>query len=257
MFSDTIATALYLINQLMFPPSEKKQIANSKFPRVCFIHQIYSILQDNTAVDREIQQSVKAGTWRKFHIVGTLDDEYAVMETKDYLLTIQEAKQEFIKDVTDGINKDGKDLDPGLFDRFQQLVHDGRYFDTTIARQALISPNTTSSSTEQFTEKELIQLCKYGLLLPHMKKDSYWFAIRRQGTFMSSFLKGRTEVLRMLKKRSTKDIMEKLFKTKKLRQTVFSHDFILHDLIGSGRVERHKTAMGDLIKLTKKGELGR
>lgn len=61
------------------------------------------------------QQAVKAGTWRKFHIFGTLDDEYVLMDSNDYLRTIQDAKQEFIKDVADGINKDGRSVDAGVF----------------------------------------------------------------------------------------------------------------------------------------------
>ncbi|KAI8341801.1 serine-threonine protein kinase 19-domain-containing protein [Chlamydoabsidia padenii] len=252
--SDSIATAQYLIDHVMFTPNDC--LTNNRLPRLCFTHQIYSILRDNTMVDREIQQAIKTGTWRKFHIFGTLDDEYVLMNTNDYLLTVDEAKQEFIQDIATGINKDGKDIDANVFDRFKQLLKDEQYFDTTVTRQALLSPAAAPSNQGNFTDKELIQLCKYGLLLPHMKKDSYFFAIRRQGVFMSYFLKGRAEMLRILKKRSTKNIMEKLLKAKKLKQTVFSHDFILHDLIGSGRAERYKTSMGDLIKLTKKGELG-
>lgn len=50
--SDSIATAQYLINNVMLGP--KDCLVNNKLPRVCFIHQIYSILRDNTMVDREI-----------------------------------------------------------------------------------------------------------------------------------------------------------------------------------------------------------
>ncbi|ORZ24214.1 serine-threonine protein kinase 19-domain-containing protein [Absidia repens] len=256
--SDSIATAQYLIKNLMLPSNGMTKVTNLKLPPVCFIHQIYSILRDNTAVDREIQYAIKLGSWRKFHILGTLDDEYALMDTKDYLQMVTDAKQEFLQDISSGINKEDNDIDTDLFDRFKRLLLNEQYFDTSVARQTLLSSSPTSSSSKKdcFTDKELTLLCKYGLLLPHMKKDSYWFAIRRQGIFMSSYIKGRKELLRILKKRSTKDIMEKLLKAKKLRQTVFSYEFILHDLIGSGRAERYKTSMGDLIKLTRKGELG-
>lgn len=111
----------------------------------------------------------------------------------------------------------------GPIDRFGQLLTKGQCFDTMITRQALLSP-AFPSNPEGFTDKELTQLCKYGLLLPHMKKDSYWFAIRRQGVFMSSFLKGRAEMLRILKKRSTKDIMEKV-RPEKSWTTLHTHPF--------------------------------
>lgn len=52
--SDTITTAQYLINQLMFQPNDKKKYENKKMPKVCLLHQIYSLLKNNTAVDREM-----------------------------------------------------------------------------------------------------------------------------------------------------------------------------------------------------------
>ncbi|CAO3629045.1 unnamed protein product [Cunninghamella echinulata] len=230
--SDTITAAQYLIDQLMFQPNDKKKFENKKMPKVCLLHQIYSLLRNNTAVDREMQQAVKNGTWRKFNLIGTLDDEIVIMKTDDYLLSIKEAKNEYINDVNNGTNKSGKDINPALFDRFREMILDPQHFDTTITKQSLISEKYN------FTEEEQTQLCQYGLLLPHMNKNLYWFAIRRQGIFMSSYQKGRIEILRILKKRSTKDILEKLLKSKKLRQTIFSHDFLIHDLIGSGRAER-------------------
>lgn len=38
------------------------------------------------------------GSWRKFHVTGTMDDELILMRTEDYLATIDEAKQECIMD---------------------------------------------------------------------------------------------------------------------------------------------------------------
>ena len=72
---------------------------------------------------------------------------------------------------------------------------------------------SVSQKSEGFTfnEKEISCLIKYGLILPQMQKtDTYWFAIRRQGVFMSHYLKGRVEILRILKKRPTHDIFEKV-----------------------------------------------
>lgn len=38
------------------------------------------------------------GSWRKFHVTGTMDDELILMRTEDYLATIDEAKQECMVD---------------------------------------------------------------------------------------------------------------------------------------------------------------
>ncbi|CAO3634513.1 unnamed protein product [Cunninghamella blakesleeana] len=249
--SDTTSMAHYLIDHIMFNSKDKKRHSNKKIPRVCLLHQIYSLLKNNTMVDREMQQAVKNGTWRKFNLIGTLDDEVVIMKTNDFLVSINEAKDEFITDVKNGANVTGKDINPNLFDRFKELILDPQHFDTTVSKQSLLS------GKYNFNEEEQTQLCQYGLLIPHISKDLYRFTVRGQGNFMSYYQKGRIEILRILKKRNTKDILEKLLKSKKLRQTVFSHDFLIHDLVGSGRVEKQKTTMGDLIKLTKKGELGK
>jgi hypothetical protein len=49
----------------------------------------------------------------------------------------------------------------------------------------------------------------YGLLVIH-SQDAYLFAIRGAGTFMTPFIKGRVEILRTLKRRQTRDILEKV-----------------------------------------------
>ncbi|KAI8582129.1 hypothetical protein K450DRAFT_229147 [Umbelopsis ramanniana AG] len=224
-------------------------LASSKtsVPRICFLHQLYSILPDNTAVDRELNILVQSMVVRKFRVGGTLEDELVIMFMEDYLLQIDAAKAEFEKDVSSGdAGAKTKSIGPQVFDTFRDAVTNPKFTDVVISRKAL-------TKTVGFTETEISQLVMYGLLVIH-SQDAYLFAIRGAGTFMTPFIKGRVEILRTLKRRQTRDILEKQWRTKKLRNSIFTHDFHLHDLLGSGRVERQKTTMGDLIKLTKKGE---
>ncbi|KAI8376140.1 serine-threonine protein kinase 19-domain-containing protein [Radiomyces spectabilis] len=233
IISDTVAAAQLLIENLAIPLSAKGSDAAKKIPPVCFVHQIYSVLKDNTAVDRELQQAVKEGSWRKFHIVGALEDEFVVMRMDNYLAMIDEAKEEFISDQSNNVSKDAQELDANLFGRFKQFVQDKRYTEVAVTRKALMQEEF------KFTERELIQLVNHGLLLPHLQLGSYWFSIRKQGFFMSHYTKGRIEMLRMIKKRATKDMLEKHLKSRKLKNTIFGHDFLIHDLVGSGRAERY------------------
>ncbi|KAI9497249.1 serine-threonine protein kinase 19-domain-containing protein [Zychaea mexicana] len=231
--SDTVVTAQYLIDKLSLTDKAKRTDVAAKLPRICFLHQIYSILPDNTAVDRELKEAIDTGSWRKFHIVGSLEDEFAIMKTTDYVATIDDAKREYIaEEESRGDNKKPERIvvTADLFDRFKRFVLDKRHNDVAV-----------SQKSEEFTfnDKEVSCLVKHGLMLPHIQKtDTYWFAIRRQGMFMSHYLKGRTEILRILKKRPTHDILEKQLAAKKLR-SIFRHEFILHDLVGSGRAERY------------------
>ncbi|KAI8091168.1 serine-threonine protein kinase 19-domain-containing protein [Gilbertella persicaria] len=221
--SDSLTTADYLI----------KANPNSNLP-VCLVHQVYSIIPNNTMVDRELQQAFQNGLYRKIHIVGTLEDEFLLIKTSDYVNGVKEAKDHAIKSKED----------PIVFDVFETVVD--QYKSVSILKSTLIQDF-------KLTERNLAQLVSYGLLLPHSRLDSFWFSIREQGSFMSKLNAGRNEIQRMLKRRHSHDMMEKLLKQKKLHKTNFSIDFLLYDLIGSGRVERHKTPMGDLIRLTDKG----
>ncbi|KAG0276373.1 hypothetical protein BGZ95_007619 [Linnemannia exigua] len=65
------------------------------------IHQIYSILSDHTTVDRTLAQLIKDGTIRKFYIGGTGSDEFAIMLIEDYILQIDQAKEQYLKDLAE------------------------------------------------------------------------------------------------------------------------------------------------------------
>ncbi|KAH8553917.1 serine-threonine protein kinase 19-domain-containing protein [Umbelopsis sp. PMI_123] len=234
---DTYNALRYFIYSASLPSSSKASI-----PRICFLHQLYSILPDNTAVDRELNILVQNMIVRKFRVGGTLEDELVIMFLDDYLLQIDAAKTEFENEVSSGeVSAKAKAID-----RFRDIVTNPKFTDVAISRNAL-------TKIVGFNETEISHLVIYGLFVIHTQ-DSYLFAIRGAGTFMTPFIKGRVEILRILKRRQTRDILEKQWRTKKLRNSIFTHEFHLHDLLGSGRVERQKTTMGDLIKLTKKGE---
>ncbi|KAG0316152.1 hypothetical protein BGZ99_007027 [Dissophora globulifera] len=69
------------------------------FPRLCMVHQLYSIVKDNTAVDRTLAQLIQGNTVRKFYLGGTGSDEFAVMLTSDYVMQIQQAKEQYLQDL--------------------------------------------------------------------------------------------------------------------------------------------------------------
>lgn len=49
--------------------------------------------------------------------MGALEDEFALMRKNDYLSMIQDAKDEFLQDIQENVNKQGKDVDPNMFGR--------------------------------------------------------------------------------------------------------------------------------------------
>ncbi|CEJ04283.1 hypothetical protein RMCBS344292_18250 [Rhizopus microsporus] len=201
--SDSINAANYLI-----------RLNNTGIP-ICFVHQIYSILPNPTMIDNELQEAILSGKWRKFHIIGSVEDEYVMMKVQDYCKMIEKIKNE---------EKD-------VIAKYMSIIQDERYFN-----QVTIS--THDLNEFGLNDLGIKELVNNGLLIPHLQVNLYWFSIRKQGYFMSNIAHGRTEILRMISKRPTKDIMETLLKAKKLHKTILNMDFLIHDLVGSGRVER-------------------
>ncbi|KAF9437931.1 hypothetical protein BGZ76_010474 [Entomortierella beljakovae] len=98
---DTLGAIHYLLD-LLHPLKIKQQ---KVFPRVCMIHQIYSIITDHTTVDRTLAQLINDNTIRKFYVGGTGSDEFAIMLTSDYVEQIQQAKEHYLKDLQHSENK--------------------------------------------------------------------------------------------------------------------------------------------------------
>ncbi|KAG9325202.1 hypothetical protein KVV02_002056 [Mortierella alpina] len=384
---DTLSAIYYLLNLLQ--PSRVKQL--KVFPRVCMIHQIYSITKDHTTVDRTLAQLIQQGTIRKFYLGGTGSDEFAVMLTSDYVLQIQQAKERYLQDLQEQqqqqasvtalafkrkLEEDHRNLDVGLgrpkkrtaltskslpqssatstttaagggnvaaqrsggeiFDRFQELVTSGLCMEISIQHsniQAAIGA----------TDQDITTLIRYSLLNrslsapanPHLvnlnqpapgrgtagspsgghsatvtghsalnqliaatnqehakgvKAETssasssaavptgnspvatattitaasgrrervsddvaYRFAIRQGGLFVTHFLKGRLEILRMIKRQIFGDMLTSAVVAKPLRGSFLPHEFHIHDLVGSGRVQSMTTSSGQLLKLTQKG----
>lgn len=89
-----------------------------------------------------------------------------------------------------------------IIDTFKKVID--KYTAISIKKDILINEF-------KYNEKQISLLVSFGFLLPHPKIiDLFWFSIRGQGKFMSNLLNGRTETLRIIKKRNTKDIMEKV-----------------------------------------------
>ncbi|KAG0239493.1 Serine/threonine-protein kinase 19 [Mortierella sp. GBA43] len=107
---DTLSAIHYLMD-LLQPQKVKQQ---KVFPRVCMVHQLYSIIKDNTAVDRTLAHLIKENKVRKFFLGGTGSDEFAIMFTSDYVTQIQQAKEQYLKDLEKSDHSSGGSLQGSL-----------------------------------------------------------------------------------------------------------------------------------------------
>ncbi|KAF9428526.1 Serine/threonine-protein kinase 19 [Podila epigama] len=96
---DTESAILYL-HDILRPHRTKQQ---KIFPKVCLVHQLYSLIPDHTTVDRSLAQLIQSGKVRKFYLGGTGSDEFAIMLTSDYISLIRLAKQHYLADQQNAI----------------------------------------------------------------------------------------------------------------------------------------------------------
>ncbi|KAG0265432.1 Serine/threonine-protein kinase 19 [Actinomortierella ambigua] len=154
--TDTQAAMEYLLAQL-----HPRRIKDRKiFPKVCMVHQIYGIVKDHTTVDRTVDQLVKNGTLRKFFLGGTGSDEFAIMFTADYVQQIEDAKAQYLKDLSADSARSTTTL-PGSKRKMaldtaasQGSVADPR---TTKARKTVNGGKSAASTTTDMIENELLR----------------------------------------------------------------------------------------------------
>ncbi|KAG0089803.1 hypothetical protein BGZ93_003395 [Podila epicladia] len=362
-----ITSTIRYMTDILRPQRVKQQ---KHLPKVCMIHQLYSLVADHTAVDRALAHQIKVGQIRKFYLGGTGSDEFAIMLTPDYLEQIRQAKQHYLNDIkaslavaaasTIGANKrkTEQELEIGsrltkkgvvhtkstakmmkinapaevgeddttpidtIFDRFELLISSGSCVEvsiqhsnlqafigateediTTLMHYSLLtrglaapanphlvnlqpasassspgpsggsggghhalnqliatanmekSKEITSSSTSSTSlatapmvtpsiTRTVIPGAAIGAAARASKRRpadnvAYRFSFPKGGLFVTHFLKGRLEILRTIKRQMFGDILVSTLESKPLRGSILPHEFHIHDLIGSGRVERY------------------
>ncbi|KAG0342926.1 hypothetical protein BG000_011500 [Podila horticola] len=95
-----ITSTIHYLTDMLRPQRVKQQ---KQFPKVCMIHQLYSLVTDHTAVDRSLAHQIKVGHIRKFYLGGTGSDEFAIMLTPEYLEQIRQAKLQYLSDTKDAL----------------------------------------------------------------------------------------------------------------------------------------------------------
>ena len=86
-----------------------------------------------------------------------------------------------------------------------------------------------------------------------IREPGYTISMPGTGAFIRSLRGGRRELLKALKRQPYKEMLEKNLTGKRLRETLLSYNFHLHELVGSGRVECFGTPAGRGVRITSKG----
>ena len=203
--------------------NRKVKAGPESLPKLVFQHQLYTQLQNPTAVKREVEELRENGQLFVFDLTPAgfattqgfgNHQESALMEEAEYFKWFERVSERWQR-----ANGDKK----GPFPPFKKLLKEERRFGPVFSHDELI---------EYFGEEEMITiLFKNSILISH-GLHSYAMSIPGLGGWASQLFAGRKELARSLKRKRNHETHVHLLEQKGLLQSCFSVKFHLTDLEG-------------------------
>ncbi|KAK1162843.1 serine/threonine-protein kinase 19-like [Acipenser oxyrinchus oxyrinchus] len=217
---DTKGALQYLAS--LFP----LKLFNDTLPPIVLKHQLYSIKQDRTLVDRQLNELKDQGEILMFQL-GFDTDAFAVVFAQDYKVKAlaAEAGRETLGTVQ-------------------------KFLETVLPSCMDLSFNKEKMLKFLFRDQEITELIKSGVLTVR-DAGSWWLAIPNSGRFTKFFIQGRKAVLGMIKKSKYKEVLQTDLECRKMTSHVkLGIQYHIHDIIGAELVECVPTTSGNLLRLT-------
>lgn len=194
---------------------------DGRVPPIIFTHQLYSVVNNKTQVDREVNE-LKEKKEVKVFCLGS-ETETCIVFTKDY---------------KDSLRKNDR-CPSAITEKFISKVVDGSK-DLTF--------NKSTMTQFGFPEQEITQLVNGGLLTVRAL-GNWWLAIPGAGVFMKCYRKGREAILRTIRTSRFKEILLQDLEGRKLQAVQpLGMKYHIYDILGAESVTKIQTTSGVLLK---------
>ncbi|XP_036409231.1 serine/threonine-protein kinase 19-like [Megalops cyprinoides] len=216
---DVKATLQYLTT--LFP----RKLFNDSLPPIVLKHQLYSIHDDKTQVDRQLNDLRERRELLMFQL-GFDSEVFGLIFTSDYKAKVLagEVGRETL----------------GTVEKFIRTV---------LSTCSDLSFNKDKMLKEfLFTDTEITQLVKSGVLTVR-DAGSWWLSIPNSGKFTKYFIRGRKAVLGMIKKSKYGEVLKSELESRRTSHVKFHMMYHIHDIIGAELVECIPTTSGTLLRL--------
>uniref|UniRef100_A0A8C5MSH9 Serine/threonine kinase 19 n=1 Tax=Leptobrachium leishanense TaxID=445787 RepID=A0A8C5MSH9_9ANUR len=204
-----------------------RKLFNDTLPPLCLKHQLYSLIQDRTAVDRLLSSLQQKGELCLVQ-AGFDSDTFLVVMDQDLRRTAM-------------ANCDGGSR--------AQVV-------SKFLESSLFSPSKISYCREEvmqkhrFSDREITQLVRAGLFTVR-DAGSWWLSVPGAGKFTTQFIKGRKALLSQISRSRYKEVLLTELATRKSPPALrLGMEYHIHDIIGAGLVDCVPTASGALLRLS-------
>ncbi|XP_012723491.2 serine/threonine-protein kinase 19 [Fundulus heteroclitus] len=202
-----------------------RKLFNDTLPPIVLKHQLYSIHNDKTLVDKEVNKLQESGELLTFQL-GFDSEAFGLVFAADYKAKVLAGEE-------------------------------GRATRTTVEKflEKVVSSCTDLSFSKDkmlreflFTDPEITQLVKSGVLTVR-DAGSWWLSIPNSGKFTKYFIQGRKAVLGMVKKAKYNEVLRaELEERRTPSQVKFPMKYHVHDIIGAELVESIPTTSGTLLR---------
>lgn len=216
---DIKATLQYLMT--LFP----RKLFNDTLPQIVLKHQLYSIHNDKTMVDRQLSELREKGDLLMFQL-GFDSEAFGLVFTSDYKAKVLAGEE-------------GR-VTQGTVEKFLEKVLPS-CTDLSFSKDKMLKEFL-------FTDSEITQLVKAGVLTVR-DAGSWWLSIPNSGRFTKYFIQGRKAVLSMVKKSKYSEVLKADLEERRTNSHVKFHmKYHIHDIVGAELVESIPTTSGTLLR---------
>lgn len=228
--NDSMGAIEYIRN--IFPKRDR-------FPPIIFKHQLYTLLENRTDVDRQVNSLHEKGRIKVFQL-DHHHDEVMIILMSDFIDYVHRYHK--IPDRKGGNSKQKKNSND------QEVV--SRFLVEIVSTVSQLSVTQDTLINEHgFKDEDITKLVKGGLLTVR-DVGSWWFSVPGAGQFMKMFQKGRQTTLRMIRSTKYKEILLSEIKSRKSPPTMkLGLLYHIHDLVGSDLINCISSTSGMILRI--------
>ncbi|XP_050930057.1 LOW QUALITY PROTEIN: serine/threonine-protein kinase 19 [Lates calcarifer] len=218
--TDIRSTLEYLMT--LFP----RKLFNDTLPQIVLKHQLYSIHNDKTLVDKEVNKLREQAELLMFQL-GFDAEAFGLVFASDYRAKVLAGEEGKVTRAT--------------VEKFLEKVLTPSCTDLSFSKDRMLQEFL-------FTDSEITQLVKSGVLTVR-DAGSWWLSIPNSGKFTKYFIQGRKAVLGMVKKSKYSEVLKaELEERRTTTQVKFHMKYHIHDIVGAELVESIPTTSGTLLR---------
>ena len=210
--------------------------------KVVFKHQLYSVADNRTVVDRGINALLETGDIKLFK-TSLGNEQLCLMFTQDYTDHVKSIYTIAAKHSTKSSGSQSLSSQ-----NTSKIVL--RFIDMVLPRLKDISINESVLVTQHgFKDSEVTELIKAGILTVK-NAGTWWLSIPNVGVFMKLLRKGRQTVIQTIKRTKYKEINRDALTKKALPSLKLNIEYQVHDLVGADLVKCIHSTTGVLLRLS-------